>query len=228
MACLGDARAAVVAIGIAGAVLGSAAQKAAANDPPRTSLTRLAALNDSFTSSPGRQHAPALRREDIWRLVQGAEGGKSDAAANDGTVLAIFALSAPEGAEEDVARQYGLELVEQTNLGSLGMRLARYRVPNGTLMVTVVERLRADQRISEAQANLVHAAPAPIVPRPAISSAPKPTAGPTQALRQDKPSAPRGRVVNHTAAPQGAPIRAARATEPARSGRASDVLAGGL
>jgi hypothetical protein len=67
-----------------------------------------------------------------------------------------------------------------------------------------------------------------MVPRPEIGSAPKPAPGTTQALRQGKPPAPQGRIVNHKAAPPAAPVRAARAAEPARIGRASDVLAGGL
>lgn len=71
--------------------------------------------------------------------------------ASDDTIIAHFELLAREGVEEDVAEAYGLELIEQTTLRSLGMRMARYRLPP---VATVVERLRADRRIMLAVVNV--------------------------------------------------------------------------
>jgi hypothetical protein len=79
----------------------------------------------------------------------------------DDTIVAQFELSARDMVEEEVAESYGLELIDQSTLRSLGVRIARYRLPT---VGTVLERLRADRRIVSAALNVRYA---PYPPPPA-------------------------------------------------------------
>jgi hypothetical protein len=122
-------------------------------------LTRPTAVSNSSIDASDRQPTGTLESEDDRRLAQSTQPGPHQATASEETILAQFELSAREGVEEEVARAHGLELVDRSALRSLGVRIARYRLPT---VATVLKRLRADRRITLAVINVRYAPHAPL------------------------------------------------------------------
>jgi hypothetical protein len=120
--------------------------------------TKPTAISNSSIDASDRRPTRALEAENSWRLAQNAQPSPTLAAASDETILAQFELTAREGVEEEVARAHGLELVDRSALRSLGVRIARYRLPT---VATVLKRLRADRRITLAVINVRYAPHAP-------------------------------------------------------------------
>jgi hypothetical protein len=121
--------------------------------------TKPTAVSNSSIDASDLRPTRTLESENIWRLAQGTQPSPIQAVAGEETILAQFELSAREGVEEEVARAHGLELVDRSALRSLGVRIARYRLPT---VATVLKRLRADRRITLAVINVRYAPHAPL------------------------------------------------------------------
>lgn len=127
-------------------------------------VTRIAAAGagepEAFAFRPG---LPARETEidaDLKLLLaQNGPPSKTGAEFGDDTILVAFALSVPQSIDEDIAKQHGLELVDRTELPSLGLRVVRYRAQANAPIAPIITNLRKDQRISSAQANAEYRLP---------------------------------------------------------------------
>jgi len=174
--------------------------------------------------------------------------------SRDETVVVALWAEAPEDTEEEIANQYGLELIDRRHLASLGIRIARYRARDGKSVDAVLDELKKDGRIRQAQSNYVYHRVSPGAPaaspaqgeppavamldtgksRPSVAVAPpsgqRPSQRKAQAPTQSAPK--RTERVQIAAVPPGEPSRDERGATTARSSPRTigiaDVLAGGL
>lgn len=162
----------------------------------------------------GAAYGPSANAEEAEPIAAKTE-------IDDGTsresVLVSFTLSAPDGAETEIAKDHNLELVSKLPLPTLGIRVVRYVVPDSRPIAAVIARLRADQRVSSAQINVQYRQLEPTAPEIVVGAVPAP---PNAAPQK---SAARKSIVRREASIFGD-------RRPARSPRitAGDVLAGGL
>lgn len=147
----------------------------------------------------------------------------SEQRQSDDTIVAQFELSARDAVEEEVAEAYGLELIEQSTLRSLGMRIARYRLPT---VATVLERLRADRRIVSAVLNVRYAPHPP--PATELDVAPEPAHESSQTSWDERRSASAKRGDNRKAASQSSSNQDKLATAASRPPRRADKVAEAL
>jgi hypothetical protein len=106
------------------------------------------------------------------------------------TIVAAFDLSAPNDVEEKIAIDFKLEIVSQVTLPSLGWRIVRYRVPDLRPVDTIVDRMRADQRVVGAQVNIVYQRLDPHTPELEVGSLKKtPDAGSKGEQEDKRPAA---------------------------------------
>jgi hypothetical protein len=190
-------------------------------------LAKTAAVDNNPTHSSDRHdERKAGSDAGIWLLVQNALPATAEGSVGD-TVLAAFPLSAPDSVEEEVAKEYKLELVDRQTLPSLGLRIARYRVPDLRSLATVVDRLRADERVNSAQATVQYRRLDPSVPETEVSGLKK-LPGVREADDKRSPSVASQSVAKTT--PSKTVGRRATITEhrPAPSTTVGDVLAGGF
>jgi hypothetical protein len=141
-------------------------------------------------------------------------------------ILVALAASTPTAVDEDIAKQHGLELIERTELTSLGLRVVRYRVPVSVAAGNVLAALATDQRIRRAQMDVEYQPLPPSTPAPVASAAKQ--APPAAAKAEDKlQSVVRRRTEAAKVAKAGTLDKADAATsyQPSRVG---DVLSGGL
>ena len=222
MMALGRTAASVAIVGFAGASLWLAVSSDALAEP----LTKPTAAGSSSIYVPDRRPARSFERENGWLLVQGTQPSSTQAVASDETIVAHFELSAREGVEEDVARAYGLELIDRSTLHSLRMRIARYRLPP---VATVLERLRADRRIALAVMN-VRYAPHPSPQGTELGVAAKPTGRALQTPQDEKRSASLKPGDNRMTAPKPTSsqdkLASASSRPPRRVDQVAEVLAG--
>jgi hypothetical protein len=223
-----------VVLCIAAVVCGVHDEAALAGDPQPTRREVLAAVaGDPMPSVPGtRRVRPA---EDLWRLVQNAQSKASDAGQHQELALAAFPSSAPESLEEEVAKAHGLEIVRRTTISSLGLRLVRYRIPDARPLSAVVDRLKADQRVARAQANISYTLPEQQA-RPVETSRPgEPAAAPQTGGKDGKRPVsvasaapePKRKSGHRKAAERSAPATGIKQSS-LRVGGVGDVLSGGL
>ena len=192
---LGRTPASVAIVSFVGAWLWLAVASDALAEP----LTKPAAIGTSSIFVPDRPAARSLAMENGWLLVQSTQPSSTQAVASDETILAHFELSAREGVEEDVARAYGLELIDRSTLHSLGMRIARYRLPP---VATVLERLRADRRIALAVMNVRYAPHHPPPQDAELGVAAKPIGRRLQTPQDERPLASLKHGDNRRTAPK--------------------------
>jgi hypothetical protein len=160
---------------------------------------------------------------------------KNDVTAGEDTILVAIVLGVPESVDEDIAKQYGLELLERTELPELGLRIVQFRVAGDRPTAPVLAELRNDQRIRRAQHNAQYT-PIPLE-APALGSSrlngPSVEANPAAADR--KAPAVAAKVAQKLAVrPEaGSAGRSLKGSGPPpqealQSSRVGDVLAGGL
>ena len=53
---------------------------------------------------------------------------QNDATTGEDTILVAIVLSVPQSVDEDIAKQYGLELLDRTELPELDLRIVQFRV----------------------------------------------------------------------------------------------------
>ena len=122
-------------------------------------------------------------------FAQNGPPSKTGAAFGDDTILVAFALSAPQSIDEDLAKQYGLALVDRTELQSLGLRVVRYRAQANSPIAPIIANLRKDQRISSAQASAEYRLPSQSGPATEVSRQKDRLGVARQAKRDDSPRA---------------------------------------
>ena len=218
-------------LALAGTALVLLAGAVHAADPSPTRV-RVAAVGDDGVSPEQRPSQRDAGRS-IWQLVQNAvteQDGSPQTPAETASILAAFHASAPESTEEEVATQHGLDIVRRMTLPSLELRVVTYRARAGSNPAEIVQRLRADQRVSSAQINVAYRAVEPDDTKVSRSEPPLNT------LKEARQSAPGGkragtRPVSADIAEQSVPrSKSARISMhggPVRA-TAADVLAGGL
>ena len=201
--------------------------------------TRLAAVGDQASAPLSRLGVPPRPSQlDVDLRVLLADRTPAikqlDAQPADDTILVAFATDVPQTVEEDIAKEYGLELVERTELAELDLRIVQYRATGNKPVSTILSELRHDQRVRKAQRNVMHTLPG--TTPPAVANADEKAPAPPQATapREANPKTPPHR---HTQQPPpmrvmpkqaDRPVVAAQAAAPARAGGVGDVMAGGL
>lgn len=172
-------------------------------------------------------------------LVQNRAATKTDAVADDDTILVALASSVAQSVDEDIAKQYDLELLERTELPALGLRILQFRAPSSRPTGPLLSELRNDHRIRRAQINAQYGQPSQGA-SPEIGRLNGPPSAETKAETARKaPAVAVAKVVQKS--PEHEPASAIRpgrslkgevvqetAPQPLRVGRVGDVLSGGL
>jgi hypothetical protein len=228
-------RSALMAVGMMAVVSLALAPAAQADDGKAPASTQIAAADGAADALPFRLGMP-LRRTDFEvdlkvLLAQHHPSTKSDATAADDTILVALALSVPTSVDEDLARQYGLELLDRTELPELGLRIVQFRASGDRATGPIITDLRNDQRVRRAQLNVRYGLPAQAVPTPEVSR----LKGPAVVAKPEvvQPRSGRGgpsriQIGQRPAANPQRKSVPARADAPLRVGRVGDVLSGGL
>ena len=229
------AHAALMAAGMMAVVSLDSASSARADDGNARASTQIAAADGAADTLPFRLGMP-LRRPDIDAdlkvlLAQHHPATKSDATTGDDTILVALASSVPTSVDEDLARQYGLELLGRTELPELGLRIVQFRASGNRATGPIITDLRNDQRVRRAQLNVRYGLPVQGVPTPEVGrlKGPAVVAKPEAVQpRSDRRGPSLTEVGQKPAAVPERKSVPARADAPLRVGRVGDVLSGGL
>jgi hypothetical protein len=119
-------------------------------------------------------------------FAQNGQLSANDATPSDDTILVRFAGTEPQSIDDDIAKQYSLELVDRTELFAFGWRVVRYRVPDDRPAASIITQLRNDHRIRGVQGLVQYGLPVPRVTGTEISRSKEQPA----AQRQPKHSDP--------------------------------------
>ena len=166
---------AIVKAGTVAAALSLALASAAWADENKVQgSTRVAAVDGTADTLPYRLGMPLPRIDlDVDLKVLLAQHRPSttqnDATAAEDTILVAVVLSVPQSVDEDIAKQYGLELVDRTELPDLDLRIVQFRVSGNRAIAPILSDLRNDQRIRRAQQNAQYSVPSQGSPAPGIS-----------------------------------------------------------
>ncbi|MBX9588253.1 MAG: hypothetical protein K2X43_03045 [Hyphomonadaceae bacterium] len=206
---------------------------ARADESGLVALTRMASIGSgSETLSvqiglPAR--APEVEVDLKVLLAQSGPPAKTDAVAGDDTILVALALSVPQSVEDDIAVQYGLELLERTELSGLGLRIVHFRVSGNRPIGPILAELRNDQRIRRAQHNAHYALPHQGTAISRLNGAPPalPAKPGATEPRIDRKAPPAAKVAQKPAE-RTSLAAATSADQRPRLGRVGDVLSGGL
>lgn len=235
------AAAAIMKAGTVAAALGLAMVPAVMADEGKVQgSTRVAAVDGTTDTSPYRLGMP-LPRIDLDLKVLLAQYRPSttqnDATTAEDTILVAIALSVPQSVDEDIARQYGLELLDRTELPELDLRIVQFRVAGNRAAAPLLSELRNDQRIRMAQKNAQYSVPSQSTPAPGVSRLNGPPAEAPPSVFDDR------KKVAQKSPDQAEPFKGARAgrllkgqrqaanenaLQPARADTVGDVLSGGL
>ena len=166
--------AAIMKAGTVAAALSLAMLSAAWADEGKVQgSTRVAAVDGTADTSPYRLGMP-LPRIDLdvdlkILLVQHRPSATQNDATGEDTILVAIVLSVPQSVDEDIAMQYGLELVDRTELPDLDLRIVQFRVSGNRAIAMILSDLRNDQRIRRAQKNAQYSVPPQSTPAPGVS-----------------------------------------------------------
>jgi hypothetical protein len=198
--------------------------------------TRVAAVDGTTDTLPYRLGMP-LPRIDLdvdlkVLLAQHRPSTTQNDAAGEDTILVAIVLSVPQSVDEDIAKQYGLELLDRTELPDLNLRIVQFRVSGNRAIAPVLSDLRNDQRIRRAQQNAQYSVPSQGSSAPGISRLNGPPAEAPPSL-SDRKSPTVAKVVQKLPdqrASRSLKDQAAneRALQPVRVDKIGDVLSGGL
>jgi hypothetical protein len=150
-----------------------------------------------------------------------------DEQENNDSILVAFPIGSSESANQEIANEYNLELVDSRELSALGLRLVRYRVRDSRPAAGVVASLLRDARVERAQLSATYRMPAPPAdvasgapaePRPANKARPAERVKGAVGVAQAPKSAQPPRVVSQVVAQQPSEARL----------DAGDILSGGL
>lgn len=139
------------------AILLALASPSHASDPHPTLELRVAMASDADTRQSHNPADPTFNSAgDIWRLVHSAYPPRVEGQVDREAILATLAATTPESTDDDIAKEHELVLVGRRVMPSLSLRVVSYRVRGEASVASVVARLRADHRISSAQAGVVY------------------------------------------------------------------------
>ena len=239
-ACTGTMAALSLAVGFAMALPGQA------QDVPNSS-NQIASVSGSQDVAPFRLGMPPrLIPLDVdlkVLLVQNRPPHvKTDAPADDETILVALALSVPASVDDEIAKQYGLDLIERTELRELDLRIVTFRVAGNKPTGPILAELRNDQRIRRAQYNVQYGQPSQGPPAISRLNGPpeetKPEIAPRQADRKSPAVAKVAqKLAEQVPTTQPGAVQSLRSlkseplsenAQPLRVGRVGDVLSGGL
>jgi hypothetical protein len=239
--------AAIIKAGTVVAALGLATVPAVWADEGKVQgSTRVAAVDGTADASPYRLGMPLPRIDlDVDLKVLLAQHRSSttqnDATTAEDTILVAIALSVPWSVDEDIAKQYGLELLDRTELLELDLRIVQFRVAGNRAVAPLLSELRNDQRIRRAQQNAQYSVPSQSDPAPGVSRLNGPPAEAPPSVPDRK--SPKVAKVAQKSPDQAEPLRGVRtgrspkghgqaanenALQPVRPDHVGDVLSGGL
>ena len=143
--------------------------------------------------------------------------------------LIIVAVDAsnPESLDEEIAQTHKLQLVRRLVMSAVGLRIISYRAVDPQPFAELIERLRADSRITSAQLNVVYRPVPPAEPGKRLTSTPPERREHDAPRKRQSSTEPRS-------SSRAASVGAAYRQEAAKTGDvlpmriAADVLAGGL
>jgi hypothetical protein len=124
-------------------------QSAYGVDPATSQQVRIAALHELKNSNEPAERRLAVEQDDPNNLVL----AQVDPAKAGEEVVAKFPLSAPETVEEDVAKQFDLELIRRSTNDLRKERAVTFRVPSNQKAAEIEAALRADPRITSVYIN---------------------------------------------------------------------------
>lgn len=160
-----ERRAACIAIAalVSAAICGSQSVRAGevGATPP---VIRIAAVGGSEPAAFAfHLDVPRAAVEADLRLLFAQNGPPSatDAPSTDDTILVRFGGTEPQSIDDDIAKQYSLELVDRTELFAFGWRVVRYRVPADRPVASIITELRNDRRIRGVQGIVQYGLPLP-------------------------------------------------------------------
>lgn len=204
---------------------------ASASDVQATAPVRLAAIGSP--SSPSAQHRPQ-RPIDVLQLVQAQAPNGIEGLASEDLIIVAVDASKPESLDEEIAREHKLEIVGRLVMSSVGLRVISYRPADAQPTDKLIERLRADSRITSAQENVAYQAIAPATTPDRLTSVkpPETRSGKVEHGTRRKSAVPGesgGTAAPSIASKPETPVRPSRRPS-VQVGRlvAADVLAGGL
>jgi hypothetical protein len=143
--------------------------------------------------------------------------------------LIIVAVDASnlESLDEEIAQTHKLQLVRRLVMSAVGLRIISYRAVDPQPFAELIERLRADSRITSAQLNVVYRPVPPAEPGKRLTSTPPERREHDAPRKRQSSTEPRS-------SSRAASVGAAYRQEAAKTGEvppmriAADVLAGGL
>ena len=232
--------AAIMKAGTVAAALGLAMVPAVwADEGKAQGSTRVAAVDGTADTSPYRLGMSLPRIDlDVDLKVLLAQHRPSttqnDATAAEDTILVAIALSVPQSVDDDIAKQYDLQLLDRTELPELNLRIVQFRLTGNRAVAPLLSDLRNDQRIRRAQQNAQYSVPSQSNPAPGSNRLNGPPAeAPPPAPDRKSPKIAK---VAQKSPDQAESTRAGRlpkdqgqaALQPVRADNVGDVLSGGL
>lgn len=195
------------------------AGSARASDLQTKAPVRVAALGDAAPLPSRGPH----RTIDALQLAQSLALPNPEEPPQEDLVIVAIDASQPDNLEEAIATEHKLEITRRLTMTSIGLRIVSYRrLLDAQPVAAIIERLRADGRITSAQLNVAYR-PLPAEPTRVTNVPLEQRPAPNVPKEHQKPTAPRS-------SGKAAPARTAQDT--ARSAtapvRIADVLAGGL
>jgi hypothetical protein len=188
-----------------------------ASDLQTKAPLRVAALGDA-APLPSRGPQRAI---DALQLAQSLALPNPEEPLQEDLVIVAIDASQPDSLAEAIATEHKLEITRRLAMTSIGMRIISYRrLLDAQPIAAILERLRADDRVTSAQINVAYR-PLPAEPTRVTNVPPEQRPAPNK--ERQKPAGPRS---------SGKAALASTAQDAARSAtvpmRIADVLAGGL
>ena len=195
-------------------------------------VTRLAAVEADKLKDHGARQALPLPGNEIDAGFAMLFAQNSYTVAPGGLsreILVALVSTTPEGVDDDIAKQHGLELLDRTELTSQGLRIVRYRAPDNRPIAPIIAELATDPRIRRAQINAQYGLPVPGSASTEVGGLKSARPKAARVGGKVPPAVPR-RVVGSVDAGQPRKDRAASAAayRPLPAGKVADVLSGGL
>lgn len=234
--------AAIMKAGTVAAALSLAMAPAVVADESKVQgSTRVAAVDGTTDTLPYRLGMPLPRIDlvvDLKVLLAQHRPSttQNDATTAEDTILVAVVLSVPLSVDEDIAKQYGLELLDRTELPELDLRIVQFRVGGNRSVAPLLSDLRNDQRIRRAQKNAQYSVPAQDSPAPpGVSRLNGPPAeAPPSVPDRKSPAVAKvaQKLPDQTGTRAGRSLKGQVANEsalqPVRADNVGDVLSGGL
>ena len=199
-----------------------------ASDTQAKAPVRLAAVSSGAPLLPHRPQGAI----DALRLVQHLAPDSTAALASEDLIIVAVDASTPESLDEEIAREHKLDLVRRLVMSGVGLRVLSYRSVEAQPLAEILERLRADSRITSAQGNVAYRPLEPTTPGDRLTSVkpPEMRSGNSDLGKRQKSAAPRmgGKAAGSNTTSRPGTVKADAGPSARVGGLVADVLAGGL